>query len=130
VRFVTWNVRSLYRSGSLTSAAREIARYKLGLVGVQEVRWDKGGVLIAGDYIFFCGKGNGNRQLITRFFLHHEVVSAVKRFEFVNNRLSYIVLRVRWCNIFVLNVLAPIEQKVTFRQQFLRRIRARFRAFS
>jgi hypothetical protein len=39
----TWNVRSLYRAGSLTAAARELARYKLDLVGVQEVRWDKEG---------------------------------------------------------------------------------------
>jgi hypothetical protein len=36
----TWNVRSLYRAGSLMAAARELARYKLDLVGVQEVRWD------------------------------------------------------------------------------------------
>ena len=39
----TWNVRRLYRAGSLTAAARELARYKLDLVGVQEVRWDKRG---------------------------------------------------------------------------------------
>jgi hypothetical protein len=26
MRFVTWNVRSLYRKGSLTAAARELAR--------------------------------------------------------------------------------------------------------
>ena len=38
MRFGTWNVRSLYRAGSLTAAAREFARYKLDLVGVQEVR--------------------------------------------------------------------------------------------
>jgi len=38
----TWNVRSLYRSGSLTAVARELARCKLDLVGVQEVRWDIG----------------------------------------------------------------------------------------
>jgi len=37
-----WNVRSLYGPGSLTTA-RELVRYKLDLVGVQEVRWDKGG---------------------------------------------------------------------------------------
>ena len=42
MRFVTWNVRRLYRAGSLTAAARELARYRLDLVGVQEVRWDKG----------------------------------------------------------------------------------------
>jgi len=42
MRFGTWNVRSLYRTGSLTVAARELARYKLDLVGVQKVRWIKG----------------------------------------------------------------------------------------
>jgi hypothetical protein len=36
--------------------ARELARYKLHLVGVQEVRWDKGGTVRAGDYTFFCGE--------------------------------------------------------------------------
>jgi hypothetical protein len=35
----TWNVRSLYRSGSLKTIARELGKYKLDLVGVQEVRW-------------------------------------------------------------------------------------------
>jgi hypothetical protein len=43
--------------------ARELARYKLHLVGVQEVRWDKGGILRAGEYNFFYGKGNKNEQL-------------------------------------------------------------------
>ena len=40
MRFGTWNVMSLCRAGSLTAAARELARYKLDLVGLQEVRWD------------------------------------------------------------------------------------------
>ena len=31
--------------------------------------------------------------------------------EFVSYRVSYIVLRGRWCNIIVLNVLAPSEEK-------------------
>jgi hypothetical protein len=32
----------MYRAGSLRAVAVEILKYKLGLVGVQEVRWDKG----------------------------------------------------------------------------------------
>ena len=36
---------SLYRSGSLTTAAKELARCKLDLVGVQEVRRDEGGTV-------------------------------------------------------------------------------------
>ena len=63
----TWNVRGLYRAGSLMAAARELARYKLDLVGVQEVRWDKGGTVQEGDYNFFHGKGNENHHLGTGF---------------------------------------------------------------
>ena len=47
----------------------------------------------------------------TGFFVHHRIVSAVKTVEFVSDRVSYIVLRGRWCNIIVLNVNAPSEDK-------------------
>jgi hypothetical protein len=47
--FGTWSVRSLYRSGSLMTVARELAKYKLDLVGVQEIRWDKEGTVRAGE---------------------------------------------------------------------------------
>ena len=40
------------------TVVRELARYKLDSVGVQEVRWDKGGTARAGDYTLFYGKGN------------------------------------------------------------------------
>ena len=52
----TWNVRSLYRVGSLKAAARELGSYKLGVVGVQEVR----GTVREGVYDFFYWKGNDN----------------------------------------------------------------------
>jgi hypothetical protein len=68
----TWNVRSLYRAGSLTAAARELARYKLDLVGVQELRLGKESTIRAGDYNFHYGKGNKNVQLGTRFLYTKE----------------------------------------------------------
>jgi hypothetical protein len=63
MRFGTWSIRSLYRVGSLMTVSREPARYKLNLVGVQEVRWDSGGTEPAGEYTFFYGKGNENHEL-------------------------------------------------------------------
>jgi hypothetical protein len=67
-RFGTWNARSLCRSGSLKTVARELGKNKLDLVGVHEVRWDKGGTERAEDYTFFYGAGNEDNQLGTGFW--------------------------------------------------------------
>jgi len=39
------------------------------------------------------------------------MISAVKGVEFVSDRIPDIVLKGRWCNIIVLNVYAPSEEK-------------------
>jgi hypothetical protein len=92
--------------------AKEISKYKLDLVAVQEVRWDKGGTKPAGKYTFFYGKKNENHGLGTDFSVHKRIISAVKRAEFVSDRMSYMILRGRWCDIIVLNVHAPPQYKI------------------
>ena len=67
--FGTRNVRSLYRSGSLTTVARKLLSYKLDVVGVQKVEWDLRGTVRAGDYIFFLYGRDKQYQLRTGFFL-------------------------------------------------------------
>jgi exonuclease III len=109
MRFGTCNVRSLYRIGSLKTVARELGKYKLDLLGVQEVRWEQGGTEQAEDYTFFCGQGNGCHQLGTGVFIHKRIVSVVRKVEFISVRMSYMILRGHWCNIIVLNVHTPCE---------------------
>jgi hypothetical protein len=41
MRFGTWNVRSMYGAGLLRAVVEEISKYKLDLVGVKEIRWDR-----------------------------------------------------------------------------------------
>jgi len=56
-------------------------------VGVQEVRRDNRGTIRAGNYYYFYGK----EMIIInweQFLLHHRIVSAVKRVEFVSDRVS------------------------------------------
>jgi hypothetical protein len=68
IRFGLWNVRSLYRTGSLMTISRELSKYKLDLVGVQEVKWEGGGTEPAVENTFFYGKGNENHEFGTVFF--------------------------------------------------------------
>jgi exonuclease III len=67
MRFGTWNIRSLYRAGAPRTVVEKISEYKLDLVEIQEVRWDKCGTEPAGEYTFLYGKGNENHELGTRF---------------------------------------------------------------
>jgi exonuclease III len=110
MRFGTWNVRSMYRAGSLRAVAEEISKYKLDLVGEQEVRWGRGGTEPAG--VFFYGKRNENHELVTGVFVHMRIISEVRRVEFISDRMPYVILRCCWCDIIVLNVHAPTEDKL------------------
>ncbi|KAJ4445875.1 hypothetical protein ANN_12560 [Periplaneta americana] len=111
LRFGTWNVTSLYRTGGVTLVAKELARYRIDFVGVQEVRLDGNGISQIGDYLLYYGEGNNNHQLGTGFFVHKRIKSAVKKVEFISDRLSYLVLKGRWCDIIVINAHAPTEEK-------------------
>jgi hypothetical protein len=64
----TWKVRSLYTAGSLTTTVRELARYKLDLVGVQGVRLDKGGMARAGGFYFFLWKRKLKSSIVNIFY--------------------------------------------------------------
>jgi hypothetical protein len=67
----------------------------------------------------FLGKRYECNQLATVFYVHHRILSAVKRVEFLSDRMPYVVLRSRWCNIIVLNTHAPSKEKIDDSKQFI-----------
>jgi hypothetical protein len=73
-------------------------------VGVQEVRWEGGGTEPAEEYIFSTERGNEYHELGTGFFVHKRII-AVKRVDFVSDRMSYIM---RNCKVCLTNFLNTI----------------------
>jgi hypothetical protein len=51
-------MRSLYGSGSLKTVNRKLTKYRLGLMEVQGVKWEKGDAELVQDFTFLYGKGN------------------------------------------------------------------------
>jgi hypothetical protein len=92
------------------TVSRELSKYRLDLAGVQEVRWEGSGIKSA-EYIFSYRKRIESHELGTGILNIRESYQQLKRVEFVNDRMSYIILRGCWFHIIVLNVHAPIEDK-------------------
>jgi hypothetical protein len=49
MRFGSWNVKRLYRANYLMSVAKELVKFRLDLVGVYYVRWEKRYTVLADD---------------------------------------------------------------------------------
>jgi len=64
LRFGTWNIRTLYKPGSLKYVLKEINRYSVDIVRLQEIRWPGSGNLKSENMtVFFSGKNNGNTRM-------------------------------------------------------------------
>ena len=113
---------------AVTSVAQELANYKLYLVGVGEVRLDGNGVSPIGDYLLYYGEGNNNHQLGTVIFIHKRIKWTVKKAEFISERL-YLIPRIRWCDIVVINGHASTEDKDIMKYSFYEELEHTFDQF-
>jgi hypothetical protein len=89
MRLELWNVRSVYRAGSLMTVSRELNRCKLDLVRVQEVTWKGGGTEPAGEDTFSHGKGKENHELGTGYLCIRKSYQQLRGLNFLVIRFSY-----------------------------------------
>jgi hypothetical protein len=66
----TWNVRTLFKTGSMNCIVREIERYKVKLVALQEIRWSDTDSINTNDTTILYGKCDNQRQFGTGFAVH------------------------------------------------------------
>jgi hypothetical protein len=72
------------------TVSKELSKYKLHLVGIQEVRWDTDGPKPAGEYTFLYEKWDENHELGTDSPVHKRILSALKE-EFASDRMLYMI---------------------------------------
>jgi hypothetical protein len=90
ISYGTWNVRSLYRAGSVKTAASELA--KLDLVAVGEVRLGNVDSESVDDYTFLYRNRNANHHLGAGFFIHRRIISPIKKVKLTGDKVSDILL--------------------------------------
>lgn len=107
----TWNIRTLYKTGSALSLTKEIEKYGIKLLDLQEVRWEEAGNAKISQTTIFNGKSEKGHQLGTGFAVHESIIHTVKNFKDINPRISTITIKTNGLDIVIINVHAPTEDK-------------------
>ena len=107
----TWNVLSLNREGAEESLMKNLSRYGLDVLALQEIRRVGTGELsLAGYTIFYSGHATLQR-LGVGFAVKEEALPQVIDFQAINERICVLRLKGKWFNITLINAHAPTEEK-------------------
>ena len=73
----TWNVRSM-NQGKLEVVKQEMARVKMDILGISELKWNRMGEFKSDDlYIYYCGQESLRRNPLVAIIVNKKVQNAV-----------------------------------------------------
>lgn len=109
LRFGTWNVLSLFRTGAVKQLQRQCDKYGLDILAIQEIRWRESNIADFGNYTFFNSASSCRNTHGTGFVIRKKVKSEIIDFRAVNERICILRLRARFFNVTLFSVHAPTE---------------------
>jgi hypothetical protein len=63
IRLGTWNVRTMLASGKMSETAREMRRYKIEILAIQETRWPGKGKIDKMNYtLYYAGEKKAREE--------------------------------------------------------------------
>ncbi|VVC41512.1 Endonuclease/exonuclease/phosphatase,Reverse transcriptase domain [Cinara cedri] len=89
--FGTWNVRTMFQPGTAISVVKEIEKYKVKIVALQEIGWSDEGTIDIN--------------------VHKSLVHTINEFKVINYRIAILVVKAKFFDIVFINVHAPTEEK-------------------
>ena len=101
----TWNVRSMNR-GKLEVAKQEMARVKINILGIRELKWTGMGEFNSDDhYIYYCGQESLRRNGVA--IIVNKSLKSSTWMQSQNNRMITVCFEGKPFNIIVIQVYAP-----------------------
>lgn len=108
--FGTWNIRTMMQAGKMEEIALELSKLKFDIVVLQELRWKGEGIIQKKDFIlYYSGTPERSGQKGIGFWVSKRMKEKVLGFEPVNGRISKLRIKVKYSNLSLVCVYAPIE---------------------
>lgn len=107
----TWNLKGIYEEGALSNLIREVRKYKLDLIALQETHLKGSEVADVENYTLFTS-GIQTRRYGTGFLIEWGMRSRIKQFQPKDDRLCSIRIKGEHNMITIVNIHAPTEEKI------------------
>lgn len=107
-----WNVRTMYEIGKSAQIAREMKNYRMGLLGISEVRWTGFGKtkLNTGESIIFSGRDDTQHREGVAIMMTREVEKTLMEWKPVNERIIMARFFSKFVKMTIIQVYAPTNE--------------------
>ncbi|XP_068232135.1 craniofacial development protein 2-like [Palaemon carinicauda] len=110
LRIATWNVRIIYEVGAAKVLEPELAKYRIDIAALQEIRWTGIGKLDQErGVILYSGRDDGDRVERAGIYPSKRAYGALMEFTLISSRRAKIRLNAKWFNIPILCLHAYTE---------------------
>ncbi|XP_015368877.1 PREDICTED: uncharacterized protein LOC107165236 [Diuraphis noxia] len=93
------------------SMVKEVEKYDLGVVVLQEIRWKEAGNMDMGKMTILFGGCDERGQFGVGFAVRKNIVPTIEVFRVINPRLALLKIESKWFDIVFINVHTPTEDK-------------------
>jgi len=104
----TWNVKTMLILGKIQEISKEMIKYKIDIIALQEIRWQEQSRIDKPDYtLLYSGSEEKTGRLGTGFMTNKTMKKSLLGFEPEDNRIGKISLKGGFRNITVISAHAP-----------------------